>query len=193
MGYQVLLGPAVLADVDGDGYNEIIVGGTSGRIYVYDVPAPSPTPRPLSEIQFYSTYRNGQAIYTEPPGIKRPLLKDVYPVNKSVNIDLMPTLSVKVIDYQHDPITITISTNASGPWTELASYTNMKTGKTYSVPCPSMNVPGTTYYWRVTATDGNHTTTETFKLNNIQPWTIQTRVGISEKNSAKPIADTSRS
>jgi len=40
----------------------------------------------------------------------------------------------------------------------------MKTGQTYSVTCSLMNETETTYYWRVTATDGTHTTNETYML-----------------------------
>lgn len=194
-GFSGIAGPAHVTDIDGDGYNEIIVGTSNSWIYAYDTFAPSPTPRALAGTGHYSTYRNGQAIYTEPPGITSPLFEDIYPVNNSLNNDISPTLSVKVIDYQHDPINITISTNVTGSWIELTIYENMNTGNTYFVPCTAMNLTNTTYYWRITATDGLHTTMETFKFNTYIPppfksgWLYRKKIVLNQSQIPSDILD----
>jgi len=64
------LGPAVVQDIDGDGLNEVVVGGFNGKILAYDTPAPAPTPRARTEVQFYSQYRLGAAEYVPPPGVR---------------------------------------------------------------------------------------------------------------------------
>ena len=62
------LTPARVYDTDGDGYNEVVVGGYYGKLMVYDTLAPTPNPAPRSWVQFYSEYRQGAAEYVPPPG-----------------------------------------------------------------------------------------------------------------------------
>jgi hypothetical protein len=51
-------------DVDNDGLTELIINRVS-TIYVYDTIAPSPTPRALSQFNFYSQHRGRSPYYVE--------------------------------------------------------------------------------------------------------------------------------
>ncbi|HWR27515.1 MAG TPA: DUF2341 domain-containing protein, partial [Candidatus Thermoplasmatota archaeon] len=154
---------ATANDIDGDGLNEVVVPSTAGIVYAFDTFAPTPNPRPRSEVQFYSEYRRGVAEYLDRPGVKYPMQRDEYPANGSSFISPNPTLSAWVWDYQWDEFNITVSTNASGSWQTLASFTHIGRypGKTltgnawgrYSVPTTTMTQPYATYYWRIFAVD----------------------------------------
>jgi len=55
---------AVIQDVDGDGYNEVLVSTQSPEsVYCYRMPARTTNPTPESGIQFYSEYKLGVAEY----------------------------------------------------------------------------------------------------------------------------------
>jgi uncharacterized repeat protein (TIGR02543 family) len=67
----------LLADVDADGLNELVVTSTSGNVYCYNALSAVSSPRQSWETGFYSNYRLGVAEYVAPPTIKYPLTVNV--------------------------------------------------------------------------------------------------------------------
>jgi len=90
-----------------------------------------------------------------------PVVSDPYPSDGAIGVELNPTLSVKVTDYQGDLITIIFSTNASGTWQNIGTYTNVANG-VYNQTTTNMNNYNTTYWWKVQATDGTSWTNKTY-------------------------------
>lgn len=162
------LGPPLVADVDGDGLNEVVVAGMTGKLLVYDTIAPTPTPRPRTEVQGYSSYMQNAAEYVPLPGPESPMLLDENPLDGSLNIPTQPTLSVRVFDYQTDPVTVVFRTNASGAWQTIGTYQNGN--GIYSQTTNNMNSEGTKYYWEVNATDS--TGRSTVKTFSFSTWTF---------------------
>jgi len=158
----------LVQDVDGDGYNELLVPSYTGNIYCFDTPATTPTPKARSELQFYSERRCGVAEYVPPPGPPAPQISEPSPLDGATNVPTtLSQLTFKLTDYQHDPINYTVTTNpdiGSGSGTNVpnAKYTVQISGLSYS----------TTYAWTVTATDGTYTTTKTFTFttSDLPPW-----------------------
>jgi hypothetical protein len=142
----------LVQDVDGDGYNELIVTSMGGAIYCFDTPAPTPTPRPRSGLQFYSEYRWGAAVYVPPPTPNKPVIKDEKPLDGSLNQPFNPTLSIHATSFQGHKMNIEFKTNASGVWETIDTYVNVGNG-VYSVNTNNMDRPGTTYFWSVNCTD----------------------------------------
>jgi fibronectin type 3 domain-containing protein len=155
----------LVQDVDGDGRNELIVTSSQGVTLCYDTPAPTPNPKPRTDKSFYSEARRGAAEYVPAPIPVSPTLNLEWPVNTATNQARNPTLSVKVADFQQNPMTITFSTNASGSWTTID--TRSGGNNIYSVATSGMNQYGRKYYWRVTASDGSHSTTETYSFTTL--------------------------
>ena len=151
------LSGARVQDIDGDGLNEVVVAGCNGKVLAYDTVAPTPSPRPRTEVQYYSEYRRGAAEYVEPPGPYEPALLNEYPSNSSTGLPLNPTLSVRAHDFQHDPMTVVFKTNASGTWEEIGSYSGGN--GVYTQTTTNMDKYCETYFWTVNATDttGNST------------------------------------
>jgi len=160
----------VVQDIDNDGQNELIVTqGGEGQLRAYETSAYSPTPRVRTGMYGYSERCTGAGIYIPPPGAPQPILKEEYPINGALDVQLNPTLKVHaveyqvhelfnnhIVDYQYDKMDITIdwSTSENGPWQNLASFTNTGNG-VKNIPTSTMNQPDTTYYWKVTAVDVN--------------------------------------
>ncbi|MEM2129460.1 MAG: FG-GAP-like repeat-containing protein, partial [Candidatus Bathyarchaeia archaeon] len=102
----------LVQDVDGDGYNELIVSGQVGNVYCYDTTAPAPTPRVRSNVQFYSERHCGAAEYVPPPGPAAPQITEPTPADGATNVQTTITqLTFKLTDYQHDPLNYTVTTN----------------------------------------------------------------------------------
>ena len=159
---------AVVQDVDGDAYNELIVTTQSGAIYAFDTPARRPNPRPRTEVQFYSEFRRGAAEYVQPQGGPTPLITSPSPPNFATDMPLSPfELQFTLTDYQHDPMNYTVTTN---PNIGSDSKINVANGR-YSLLIDNLSL-STTYTWTVTATDGTHTgnATYTFTTKFISPW-----------------------
>jgi archaellin len=158
----------ILADVDADGFNELIVTTGGGTVRCYDTPAPTPNPPPRTNIQFYSEYHCGAAEYVPPPGPKAPQISELSPLDGATNVPIsLSQLTFKLTDYQHDPINYTVTTNpdigsASGINVHNVKVTVSVSGLAYS----------TTYTWTVTATDGTYTNTKTFTFttSELPPW-----------------------
>ena len=162
----------LVQDVDGDGLNELIVTSMKGNVYCYDTPAPAPTPRVRSGLQFYSQYRCGAAEYVPPPTPSRPVLRDEQPRDSSLNQTLNPTLSIRATDFQKDSMDITFRTNTSGTWETIGQYTNVLNG-VYNVTTTNMDEIGATYYWSVTATDSSSTTSANYSFTTYSTDPIQ--------------------
>ncbi len=153
-----------LQDVDGDGLNELIVTSGWGLVYCFDTPSITPTPKVRSEVQFYSEYRLGVAEYVAPPIPTSPVVVEEKPVDKSVNQAANPTLSVRVTSFQARNMNIIFSTDASGTWQNIKSYSGVPSG-IYNATASNMNGAGRTYNWRVSAAaSGQPTTVKTFSF-----------------------------
>ncbi|HWR27944.1 MAG TPA: DUF2341 domain-containing protein, partial [Candidatus Thermoplasmatota archaeon] len=179
-GLQQLQQP-VVNDIDGDGYNEIVVLSDSGRLYSFDTPGITPTPTPRS-VKHYSEYRRNAAEYVEPPGPRYPMQRDESPTNKSTLVTFNPVLSVHVWDYQWDRFNITFRTNASGTWQDIKTYASIGrypshtiTGNSwgrYTANTTNMTQPNKTYYWSIYAKDikGNtHEKIYHFTVGDVAP------------------------
>jgi hypothetical protein len=170
-GISILAGTlnyAVVQDIDGDGYNELVVSTQSGSIYAFDTPARRPNPRPRTEVQFYSEYRLGAAEYVQPQGGPAPNILSNYPQNSATDMPLsLSTLNFTLVDYQHDPMNYTVTTT---PNIGSDSKINVANGR-YSLLINNLS-PSTTYTWTVTATDGTHTrnATYTFTTKSVSQW-----------------------
>jgi len=159
---------AVAQDIDGDGYNEVVVSTQSGDIYAFDTPARRPNPRPRTEVQFYSEYRLGAAEYVQPQAGPTPVITSPSPPNLAQNIPItLSTLNFTITDYQRDPMNITITTN---PNIGDANLINTGNGR-YTINITNLQY-STTYQWIISATDGTHWTnkTYTFTTQDFSPW-----------------------
>jgi len=159
---------AVVQDIDGDGYKELVVSTQSGYIYAFDTPARRPNPRPRSEVQFYSELRLGAAEYVQPQGDPAPVVSSPYPSNFATEVPAsLSELRFTLTDYQHDLMNYTVTTY---PDIGSNSALNIGNGK-YTVNVSNLQY-STTYTWIVSVTDGSHrtNTTYTFTTESLSPW-----------------------
>jgi predicted glutamine amidotransferase len=158
----------LVQDVDGDGDNELVVSSYAGRVYCYDTPAPAPTPRVRSELQFYSEYKRGAAEYVPPPGPQAPTVADPSPLNGEIDVPVtLSQLSFTLVDFQSDLMSYTVTTS---PNIGSGSGTNVGNGR-YSVAISNLEY-GKTYTWQVDVTDGANWAHETFTFatKDLPPW-----------------------
>ncbi|MCX6672064.1 MAG: class II glutamine amidotransferase, partial [Euryarchaeota archaeon] len=159
----------LVQDIDNDGQNELIIITDLGVLKAYDTSAYAPTPRVRTNNQFYSERANAAGVYVPPAGAPQPIIKTVSPLDNAQDVSLTPKLCAHVIDFHYDLMNITISTNATGSWVDLASYHNVGNAW-YNITTATMNQKNTTYYWRVTATDpyaDKMTTTKTYRFTTL--------------------------
>ena len=159
----------LVQDIDNDWQNELVILSGDGILQCYDTSAYAPTPRVRTNVQLNSERRTGVGIYIPPPGAPQPIIKTVSPLDSAQDVTLNPILRTRIIDYHYDLMNITISTNATGSWTELASYHNVGNGW-HNISTSTMNLKNTTYYWRVTAFDpyeDRMTTTKTYHFTTL--------------------------
>jgi ketosteroid isomerase-like protein len=155
----------LVRDVDGDGYNELLMTSRSGTVYCYDTPALALTPSPRSNVAFYSEYRLGVAEYVEPPGPKAPQIRAPLPVIGAIDLPTnLSTLSVDLFDYQRDPMNYTVTTT---PNVGEKSGTNVPNGR-YDVSITNLTY-STTYSWTISVTDGKNPNATTFSFTTVQP------------------------
>lgn len=179
----------LVQDIDNDGQNELVIISGDGNLRAYDTSAYASTPRVRTNNQFYSERRLGAAVYIPPLGAPQPIIKAVVPKNGSQDITLNPTLCARVVDFHYDRMNITISTNATGSWQDIASYNNVGNAW-YNVTTTSMNQPQTTYYWCVTARDpwaDMLTTIQTFSFTTSTPPIISNIVAPPSAKQGQPM------
>jgi hypothetical protein len=172
---------AQVVDFDGDGLNEILVARDSGHVVAYDTDGLPPPGGVRSEMKHFSEYRLGAPEY-----VTFIALKDEFPRRNSVNQPLNPTLSIDVYNYQGESMTVTFSTNATGTWQVIGTYTGGN--GIYSHPTTNMNSPNMTYWWSANVTDGytwnkvtyKFTTTETPPQTTIQVYPVTTDAQLDE-------------
>lgn len=187
------LSPAKVFDTDSDGLNEVVLVGKSGKIAVYDTPAPTPNPAPRTWVQMYSEQRTNVPLYIAPPGANTlspaPQLNGPLPGDGLSSIPLNPTLSIRVRDYQNQLFTLTfeVALAGSNDWHTVRTYTKVPNG-TYTASTGTLvNMPSMDYQWRVTAVDSDgHSTQETYSFTTAVPangwfdgWTYRRRITIT--------------
>jgi len=158
---------AVVQDIDGDGYNELIVSTQWGEIYAFDTPARRPNPRPRTEVQCYSEFRLGVAEYVQPQGGAAPIVSTPYPNGETEVSVSLSELNFTLTDYQHNLMNFTVTT-----YPDIGSATEINKGNgRYVIPISNLRY-STTYTWTVTATDGTHWTNKTFifTTQTLSPW-----------------------
>lgn len=151
---------AVTQDIDGDGYNEVVVNrdGESGRIYAFDTPARTSTPRTRTEVRFNSERRNGVAEYVPLPGPEAPLIKEPLPAEGEIEVPVaLSELSFRLASFQKDLMSYTVTTT---PNIGSGSGTSVGNGR-YSIPVSGVEY-GKTYSWTISVSTGSHVTTETY-------------------------------
>ena len=86
------------------------------------------------------------------------------PPDGATNVPLNPTLKAHFANYE-GLMNTTFSTNATGPWQTIGSYTNVETGY-YNVSTTGMDQHETQYWWRAEAEDREHakSTTKTYSF-----------------------------
>jgi hypothetical protein len=162
---------AVVQDIDGDGYNEVVVPNDSeptSIIYAFDTPARRPDPRPRTEVRFYSEGRNGVQQYISLPGAQAPIILSPLPADGATNAPLsLSKLTFTLSDFQKTPMNYVVTTvpnigSGHGEGVANGVYTVGISGLVYN----------TVYTWRVNVTDGVVWTnkTFTFKTQRTPPW-----------------------
>ena len=81
-----------------------------------------------------------------------PVVANEYPPDGSAGVELNPTLSVNVVDYQGDTMDIKFLTDASGSWEQIGTTQSGGNG-TYTQDTTMFDTLGTSYSWRVEVTD----------------------------------------
>jgi len=168
VGLAGVLNYAVVQDIDGDGYSEMVVSTQGGAVYAFDLPARRPDPRPRTEVQFYSEYRRGVAEYVPPPTVQGPRISYIYPSNLATNVPLsLSELQFTIVDYQHDPMNYTVTTN---PYIGSDQKPNVSDGR-YNVSISNL-AASTLYTWTISVTDGTRWANETytFTTESHSPW-----------------------
>ena len=186
------LSPAKVFDTDGDGYNEVVLVGKSGKITVYDTLGATPNPAPRTWVQGYSERRDNVPLYVPPPGAgagpAAPQLSGESP-DGTTNVPLGPTLSINVQDFQNQPIDLTFEVAAAGStdWQTVKTYTDVVNGTYTAATGELVALPNTQYQWRITAVDSqNNSTQKTFTFTTAAPagdwyqgWTYRRKITIA--------------
>ncbi|MGB9914278.1 MAG: DUF2341 domain-containing protein [Candidatus Bathyarchaeales archaeon] len=147
----------IAQDIDNDGKLELVFNQHNGWVYICDLEAAAPTPLPRSGESFYSQYRTRVPVYV-PPSDQSPRIAEFSPADEATNVPVtLSGLSFKLIDYQNELMSYTVTTS---PNIGSASDINVPNGK-ITVPVSGLS-PSTTYTCTVTATDGKYTTKRTF-------------------------------
>jgi hypothetical protein len=128
-------------DLDSDGLNEIILTRGDGTVVVIDTNGQAKFGGSRAEEKGYSMYRQSVSEF-----VSILVLKDEYPVRKSVNVTLNPILSVSIKNLQDESMNIFFRTNASGTWQDIGSYENVSDG-VYNITAYTMDVFNRKYWW----------------------------------------------
>jgi hypothetical protein len=82
-----------------------------------------------------------------------PILSNPNPTDNAININLNPTLSINVGDYQNNAMNVYFRTNASGSWQTIESYFDVYNGTYSTTNTSTLNKYAMKYWWGVNATD----------------------------------------
>jgi hypothetical protein len=151
----------LVQDIDGDGYNELVVC-RAGYVYCFNTPGPASSQKPRTGLQFYSERRCGVAEYVPPFTPSAPVLRGEQPQDGTVNQTHNPWLTIRATSFQNKTMTGTFGSNATGTWLTVGSFSG--SNGLYSVSTSGMSAPGTTYYWNVTCNDGSSTTARAYSF-----------------------------
>jgi hypothetical protein len=143
---------SLVADVDGDGLNELVLTSTGGKVWCYDTSVSS-NPGIRSDVQFYSQMNRGAGEAVSYPVHSGPVIADATPKDGVFGVDFNPTLSIEVIDYQRNKIDVSFSLYRSGNWQLLGPPNEVSPGL-YCVDTAGIDKPGATYRWRIQISDG---------------------------------------
>jgi hypothetical protein len=124
-------------------------------------------------------------LYYEEALSHAPTLSNEQPTNGTIDLPVNSLqLNAQVQDIQNDPVTWRISSNATGGWSIIANGVLSNGYGTITATPTTMNNYETTYYWRITATDGISWTNQTYHFTTI---TGKPRISnvIPAKNSTK--------
>lgn len=152
----------LVQDLDGDGYNELVVSTWGGYVYCFNTPGPASSQKPRTGLQFYSERRCGVAEYVPPFTPSAPVLRDEQPQDATVNQTSNPRLVIRATSFQNKTVTGTFGSNATGTWLTVGSFSG--SNGLYNVSTSDMRAPGHTYYWNVTCSDGSSTTTRVYSF-----------------------------
>jgi ketosteroid isomerase-like protein len=148
----------LLADVDNDGYTEVVLTTGLGTVKCFDTDASAPSPSVRSNLQFFSERHVKVAEYVPPPGPEAPQTTALSPVNGATNVPTtLSQLAFRLTDYQHDLMNYSVETDpdigsGSGSGVSNGEYAVSVSGLAYA----------STYAWSVTVGDGANSNTETF-------------------------------
>ncbi|MHC4638572.1 MAG: DUF2341 domain-containing protein, partial [Planctomycetota bacterium] len=156
-----------IADIDNDGYNEIIIttggspcSGSASEVWAIDTMGVAADPPPRVEVQNYSEYRLGAAEYVEGPQIPvhHPIITAVEPPNGLTNVPIdISQLTFWLLDQQGDTMDYFVTTT---PYIGSDSAVAVSNGP-YTVAVSGLDYD-TTYSWQIDVNDGNNLTSETF-------------------------------
>ncbi len=149
----------VITDVDGDGYNEIIVPSQGGWLYCFSTPAPAINPPARTEVQFNSERRLGTDQYIPPPfATLQPIVNSPSPASWTQYVPITTSqLSFSLTSYQNTSMSysVTTSPNIGG-----GSGNGVSNGR-YAVSVSSLQY-STLYTWNVDVSAGAYWTNDTY-------------------------------
>ena len=159
---------AFVQDIDNNGYQELVVQSSFGNCYVYNTQVPKPSQRIRSELTYFSEQRAGAAEYVPNiwDAVIAPTISQVTPGDDALSVPVsLDKLSFRLLDHQGDQMSysVTTSPNIGGP----QSGTVNENG-TVNVPISGLQT-STTYTWRVTASDGTHSTIRNYSFRTAFP------------------------
>ena len=138
-------------------YNESVSSLSYSTAYTWHVNVTDGTNRTEATFTFTTRPEN------YPPSISTPS-----PSNEAAGIQPNPTLSIQASDPDSNLMNVTFSTNASGTWQNIETYTNVGDG-TYTAQPSTMGAYNSLYYWLVTVTDGKSTVVTNYSFTTFNP------------------------
>jgi hypothetical protein len=155
-------------DIDNNGYQELVVQSSFGNCYAYNTQVPKPSQRIRTEVTYFSEERAGAAEYVPNvwDAVVAPCISQVAPGDDALCVPVsLDTLSFRLLDHQGDQMSysVTTSSNIGGPQSGTVNGNG-----TVSVPISGLQA-STTYTWRVTASDGVHSTIRSYSFRTAFP------------------------
>jgi len=102
--------------------------------------------------------------------VNQPIVSNPIPIDNAEGIELNPTLSIDVVDYQDENMVITFRTNASGNWQNIGINSSIIDGTYYCINTLQIENYNTKYYWCVNVSDeGGEWTNVTYSFTTMSP------------------------